>query len=120
MTVSVAKSERGFGSLPARWEQAMPQKYESLDQLFDAEARERRAYLDTPEGSAGFDRAMDKMRVERERFEALPAPTPYEEGQNAALRGDDRDAPAELDANQREQWLLGWDAEAPDEDDADS
>ena len=98
----------------------MPAKYESLDQLFDAEARERSAYLDTPEGRAGFDRAMNKMRVERERFEALPAPSPYEEGQNAALRGDERDAPAELDTDQRTQWHEGWDAEAPDEDDSGS
>ncbi|WP_432262945.1 hypothetical protein [Cupriavidus sp. TMH.W2] len=93
----------------------MTQTYTSLDELVEQDLAERKAQLESPEGRARFERAMDKMRRECELYEHAPAPSPFAEGANAALRGEDREAPAELAPEAQDQWRAGYDSETDEE-----
>jgi hypothetical protein len=97
----------------------MTGKKMSLKELFDKKAAEMKAFVESPEGKAQHERFLASVAEERALLEAEMAAnpqTPFELGQDAALRNEERYAPEDLTEEQQAEWLAGYDHEADDEE----
>jgi hypothetical protein len=80
---------------------------------------QRQAHEQTPEGRqevAERDALSAKMREADERFAIENPEDPFQEGSDAAITGDPREPPDELDETASILWLNGYDSQAPGED----
>jgi hypothetical protein len=90
-----------------------------LDEVFRRREAEIRRDADSPEGRAREHRNAERFAREeaaRLKWEAENPRVPRQDGADAARRGDEREAPAELDEQAQDEWLEGYDAEAPEQE----
>lgn len=93
----------------------MGEKSVTLDVIFAEMQSANRAFADSPEGQALEDRVAAKMARERAAQDAYAATnpdTPYQTGQDAALRGEDRNPPDDLEGEAAAEWYSGYDYES--------
>ncbi len=82
------------------------------------EYQERLRYRETPEGKAEYEAQLaheKRMQEADARWAAENPQTPFDAGANAAMNGEERWPPSDLEGEAEASWLDGWDSEAPEE-----